>query len=176
MQNVYLETYIGIQFYFTAFHVSIFSNYRQQIPFLSWKLLRNFWLQVPFSSNSSVCCVKKTTVHMFCEVNSIYSMWMIMQLFCREHFLWIQPNETYASYYIKYIFYNNHFNIMKTFRCLLYNLYPSFKCHLLKLIIILWKNISALLAIIALRKQRKPSHMYSIPNCVWPHSELIEYF
>lgn len=64
-------------------------------------------------------------------------------------------------------FYNsNHFNIMKTFRCLLYHLYPSFKCHLLKLIIILWKNISALLTITACWKERIQSHMYSIPNCV----------
>lgn len=83
-----------------------------------------------------------------------------MYLFCKERFLCIQPNETCASYYIKYIFYNNHFNIMKTFRCLLYNLYPSFKCDLLKLIIILCKNISTLLTTIAFRKQRKASHTY----------------
>lgn len=124
MQNVYVVTYICLQFYFTTFHV--FANYRQEIPFLSQQLLRKFWLLSSFSwQQQSVCCVKKTTVHMFWEVNSVYSMWKIMQLFCREHFLWIQPNETYASYYTKYIFYNNHFNIMKTFRCLLYNLYPS---------------------------------------------------
>lgn len=120
MQNAVI--YICPQFYFNTFHV--FANYRQQIPSLCQKLLRKFWLQVPFPYNSSVCCVEETTVHMFWDVNSVHSMWKIVQ-FCREHFMWIQPNETYAFYYIKYIFYNNPFNIMKMFSCLLYNLYPS---------------------------------------------------
>lgn len=42
MQNVYVVTYICLQFYFTTFHV--FANYRQEIPFLSQQLLRKFWL------------------------------------------------------------------------------------------------------------------------------------
>lgn len=74
MQSVYVATYICLQFYFTRFHV--FANYRQQIPFLSQKLLRKFWLQVPSPYNSRVfvvwkrwqcTCFERWIVYIQCE-------------------------------------------------------------------------------------------------------------
>lgn len=83
--------------------------------------------------------------HIHCEW---LRSWATENIFCAfslmRHMLPVTSNTFYN---------NNHFSIMKTFIFLLYNLYPSFKCHLSKLIIILWKNNPALLTIIARGKK-----------------------
>lgn len=176
MQNVYLETYTSVQFYFTTFHVSIFANYRQQIPFLSQKLLRNFWLQVPFSYNSRMfvvwkrvqcTCFLRWIVYIQCEW--LYSC-SVEDIFCgfslMKHMLLIISN-TFFTITISTLW--KRLDVCSIIYILLQMSPLKTHNHYMKKYFSSFNNYCT-------PKTKESQSYVSIPNCVWPHSELIGYF